>query len=159
MKFFIAYFILQLFSCIVFAQIHSPSVIASGGDYFETASSTFSITIGEPVIETVSSGSVILTQGFQQPHFFAVSAEMLAGNEYSIDVFPQPAIDFLTVKQNGINENLAYVLTDVTGKSIMAGNLFEQTSSINVSQLSPGIYLLIINGKQSESNIFRIIKE
>lgn len=145
--------------CTVLAQIHSPSVIASGGDYFETGSSSFSITIGEPVIETVTSGTVILTQGFQQPHFFAVSAETMPENESSIDVFPQPAIDILTIKQNEINETLAYVLTDVTGKSIMSGNLFEPTSSIDVSRLSPGIYLLIVQGKQYDSKIFRIIKE
>ncbi len=52
----------------VFAHGQSllPTVISTAGDYYTGASSTLSVTIGEPVVETYTSGSVILSTGFQQ---------------------------------------------------------------------------------------------
>jgi FlaG/FlaF family flagellin (archaellin) len=41
-------------------------VLSTAGDYYTGASSTLSVTIGEPVVETYTSGSVILSTGFQQ---------------------------------------------------------------------------------------------
>ncbi len=54
--------------CSVFVngQSLSPAVVSTAGDYYTGISSTLSVTIGEPVIETYTSGSVILSTGFQQ---------------------------------------------------------------------------------------------
>lgn len=42
-------------------------VISAAGDYLAGDNISFSITIGEPVVETFSTTNVTLTQGFQQP--------------------------------------------------------------------------------------------
>src|SRR6478736_1254128 len=49
------------------AQSISPDVVASAGDYFLSASGSVSWTIGEPVTDTYTASSNILTKGFQQP--------------------------------------------------------------------------------------------
>ena len=49
------------------AQSVSPDVISSSGDYFEGSNASLSWTLGEIATETLSNGSVTLTQGFQQP--------------------------------------------------------------------------------------------
>ena len=49
------------------AQSVSPEVIASSGDYYKNENISLSWTLGEIATETYSNGSVILTQGFQQP--------------------------------------------------------------------------------------------
>ncbi len=59
-------FILALIANFSMAQVLSPTVVATGGGYFATASASVSFTIGETVIESYSAGSVGLTQGFQQ---------------------------------------------------------------------------------------------
>lgn len=51
----------------VIAQSTSPEVIASSGDYYESANASLSWTMGELATETYSSGVNTLTQGFQQP--------------------------------------------------------------------------------------------
>ncbi len=47
-------------------QSLSPTVVSTAGDYYTGTAATLSVTIGEPVIETYTSGSVILSTGFQQ---------------------------------------------------------------------------------------------
>ena len=54
--------------CSVFVngQSLSPTVVSTAGDYYTGTSATLSVTIGEPVIEIYTSGSVVLSTGFQQ---------------------------------------------------------------------------------------------
>ncbi len=49
------------------AQTLSPSVIPSAGGYFSAANGSLSWTLGETVTPTLTAGSNMLTQGFQQP--------------------------------------------------------------------------------------------
>ena len=56
-----------LLSFTLAAQSLSPEVIASSGEYFESANNSISFTLGEIATETYSNGNNILTQGFQQP--------------------------------------------------------------------------------------------
>lgn len=49
------------------AQSLSPQVIATTGGYTSNAAGSLSYTVGETVIQTLSTGSHTLTQGFQQP--------------------------------------------------------------------------------------------
>ena len=50
------------------AQSLSPTVIATAGNYSSVGGTSLSSTVGEPVIQTLSQSSTILTQGFQQPN-------------------------------------------------------------------------------------------
>ena len=56
------------FALSVFAkgQSLSPTVISTAGDYYTGTAATLSVTIGEPVVETYTSGSNVLSTGFQQ---------------------------------------------------------------------------------------------
>jgi hypothetical protein len=55
-----------IFQCLS-AQTLSPVVLASSGNYYESANVSLSWTLGEIATETYTSGNIILTQGFQQP--------------------------------------------------------------------------------------------
>ncbi len=48
----------------------SQQVISTSGGYFENENISMSWTVGEPVIETFTTGNITLTQGFQQPYNF-----------------------------------------------------------------------------------------
>ncbi len=61
-----------LFPFLLMSQSVSPEVISSSGDYFEGSNASISWTLGEIATETYSNGSVILTQGFQQPYSVAI---------------------------------------------------------------------------------------
>ena len=66
--------VILIFSLVVFISISAytqldltPSVVASGGSYFEGQSMTISWTIGELATTTLTGNNLVLTQGFQQP--------------------------------------------------------------------------------------------
>ena len=57
--------LLSFWSIIAFAQ--PLEVISSAGNHFNNSSGSISFTIGECIISTANSATLILTQGFQQP--------------------------------------------------------------------------------------------
>ncbi len=64
----------------------------------------------------------------------------------SIEVYPNPTTDHLIIK-NGF-ENGAYVIYDAIGRNVLNGEL-SSSNKINVAALSPGQYVLKINGGQT----------
>lgn len=61
------YFIAVGFSTVVFAQTLTPKVLATAGNYATGGGLSLSQTIGETFNKTLQNGSLILTQGEQQP--------------------------------------------------------------------------------------------
>jgi len=60
--------------------VSAQQVISSGGDYFSNSVGSISQTIGETVIDTYSTSSNILTQGFQQPLGATISGQISYNN-------------------------------------------------------------------------------
>ena len=83
------------------------------------------------------------------------------GNETFINqlfiIYPNPVKDSLTIDCGNINNiaNQPYNITDALGKVILKGKLNEGDNSINVEQLSKGIYYL----KVSDNKASKFIKE
>ncbi|MEN9918220.1 MAG: hypothetical protein RL662_656 [Bacteroidota bacterium] len=57
-----------------------------------------------------------------------------------ISVYPTPAEDFVTVE---MAENSTFKIFDLNGKQISSGNLDKGTNTINLTEMTSGIYLLI----------------
>jgi hypothetical protein len=75
------------FATLSFSQQLSRYVVASGGNYSTGSGISLSSTIGESMVTTLTSGSSILTQGFQQPNsmvqlFFTEYGEGSSNNRY-----------------------------------------------------------------------------
>jgi hypothetical protein len=66
MKTLLVMTICAAFSVFASGQTLSPTVISTAGDYYTGTAATLSVTIGEPVVETYTSGSNVLSTGFQQ---------------------------------------------------------------------------------------------
>ena len=77
----------------------------------------------------------------------------------SIQLYPNPTEDLLTIDFGPISNSLQLELTDVSGRLVLEP--IEVTSNIvtlNLVDLSKGVYLLRVTNK-AQSNIFKIIKE
>ncbi|HTN45642.1 MAG TPA: GEVED domain-containing protein [Flavipsychrobacter sp.] len=71
-----------------------------------------------------------------------VSATVSTGG-FSVDAFPNPVTNNLTVKVNGVQGSDASVqVTDVTGKTVKTAKMSGNTANINMSGLANGIYLI-----------------
>jgi surface protein len=73
----------------------------------------------------------------------------------SIKLYPNPVINILNVKVDSNLNNQPYTIIDGLGRVILSGNLEEVETTINVEQLSNGIYYL----KVSDNNASKFIKE
>lgn len=73
------------------------------------------------------------------PHPFSVNES----DERSIKVFPNPAGDFIRFEVLNPSANLQEVqIYDISGKKVLSGICNSATSSLDVSQLDTGMYIL-----------------
>jgi hypothetical protein len=158
-----SFVITVLFAGTSFAQTISPDVIASAGDHFSSAAGSVSWTIGEPVTDTYSSPSNVLTKGFHQPAVVLLSSveENSAGSFY---VYPNPVTDMLILDFSKMkNGDYEIVLYDVTGQEVSKrfidwrqGGKPEQVS---MQEIRAGMYFVRITGPSSGTIVLRIIKQ
>ena len=157
MKRVILTFICGLSIIILNAQIQNSDLISTSGDYFVSANISMSWSLGELEIETFSTSSVILTQGFQQPIFNITSIKNNSLiTDLNIEVYPNPVSNYLTIK------NLTYRLYDIYGKMVISQESNTNDgmyTKINLSDLAQGNYLIQIFGNDKrQSKIYKLIK-
>ena len=155
MKYSIIILILILAGSVVSAQ----QVVSSNGDSQIAASFEVSWTVGEPVIETFTDGSNVLTQGFHQTTIIidAVSELLYPGIE--IKVFPNPTPDIITIQFSEYIEDARYWLYDLRGK-LLENKLINSTDTeINMKRYASGQYILKLTDKSRHTiQTFRVVK-
>ncbi len=78
-------------------------------------------------------------------HFATMST--LHIDQMSINVFPNPASDFITIAFDKTHQNLPFSLSDLSGKEVMNGLLTNQVNYLDVRDLRQGSYLLKIKNQ------------
>jgi hypothetical protein len=140
------------------AQSIERQVIGAAGS-FQTASwGSLSSTSGEAVVSTLTAGSNVLTQGFQQPLISDVMVYDIVLNNFSVQVYPNPASDIINVVINTNNADKHYSVTvfdlpgqrlDIPSQDISNG---KQTHIlIDIHQLAAATYMIMVadeNNKQ-----------
>lgn len=86
-----------------------------------------------------------------------VGTELLKENN-RLQVFPNPFENEITIQIAKDLEPIGYELIDQTGYKVLAEKLQGYESKIEIPELSPGIYTLIINTEQHDQMIRRLIK-
>lgn len=123
------------------SQTLSSSVISVAGGYEKTPSGmSLSWTIGEPIVDPLRSGNVVLTQGFQQPDLKISTAFTDPGFEASLSVYPNPTLDYLQMETDYARP-IQFRLMDISGKRINEG-IWSQKHAVDVRALSAGPYAI-----------------
>ncbi|MFT6245198.1 MAG: hypothetical protein ACJA0U_001805 [Salibacteraceae bacterium] len=140
------------------SSIQAQEVISTQGDSYSNSSGSIDFTIGEVVINTVSDGSYDMTQGFHQTNWNFVGLEDHAPN-YEALVFPNPTTEVLNIKTS-LFENVSYTLFDAQGRVVIQSKLTGSLTSLQVSQLAPGNYTLLLTDAFDKSlKTFKLIKQ
>ena len=71
-----------------------------------------------------------------------VQAIVREGGAFSLQAFPNPVKDLLTVTISGGADNGRILITDVAGKVVRSVNVTAESMSIDMSQLADGMYML-----------------
>ncbi|WP_152378402.1 T9SS type A sorting domain-containing protein [Flavobacterium haoranii] len=113
---------------------------------------------------TDSNGNTHYTSGGNTDFFvtkFATQACQSLSNEnfdhLKIDVFPNPTRDILNL--NNVPETMQYIIYNLMGAKMLEGNISSELSSIDVSKLSMGCYLLSLKNEKGLIETFKIVKE
>ncbi len=131
------------------AQSLSPTVIASAGGFFQNGTFSNSWTFGEmTAVATVTGGSSILTQGFQQPSDIstAVTPKPVPGNN-QIGVYPNPSngqfqVSFLGASESTITFKIYDVLGQIVSDRIQKFSTGLNHTEFDLRNLRPGMYFL-----------------
>lgn len=136
----------------VLAQSIVNDVLGSAGMHSVSPTGVhLSWTIGEPVVKTVSDNTYILTQGFHQPWGpqETIGERPLMDPHLTINVYPNPVRELLTVSLENNQSTLLFDLYDISGRLIAhqesAPN--QELVTFPIRWLSAGSYLLKITTK------------
>lgn len=151
-----------IFTGFAYSQSIERSVIGSAGGFASAGTVQLSWTAGETVINTASAGSVILTQGFQQPETGTSSVKPI-DLETLLKVYPNPSNGIFKVAYSSSGLSVADMVTanvyDGAGKIVysqMRMDLSSGASELDLSNLPGGIYTLNFTGDKNVSGTFKL---
>ena len=130
-----------------FAQDIDRQVVANAGGFTTTSTVQLSYTLGETVIEYLSTPEAILSQGFQQENAETVSLQDLEGTEFQLIAYPNPFINSIEIKSEQLIDDANFELTDVNGKIV----------PIHLQEIAGGSHWKIVLLNPSMGNYFLTI--
>lgn len=138
------------------AQTAERQVIGSAGGFATATGLQVSYTVGESVTSTATSGSVILTQGFQQPSSGTVGIEETALG-FAMKAYPNPVHNAVTLDFSAQQDmQLSIGLFDVQGRQVLpteqlnvSGNMLH---SVKMAGFASGNYFIRLTNKDGKLN-------
>lgn len=93
--------------------------------------------------------------GIEEPYSSATS-----GYNFAVNIFPNPARSIISITPDiAVNgQPMQVTLFDATGRVIMKSEFNTETGIIDISELSPGIYNLLLNRKDGASGTAKVLK-
>ena len=147
---------LFLFSLLSTIAVSAQEVLSTQGDSYSNAISNIDFTIGEVIINTGSDGTVDLMQGFHQTNWNFVGMEDYSPG-FEASVFPNPTSEVLNIRTSSF-ENVRYTLYNAQGKLLIQDILSAEQTPVQVGQLAPGSYSIILNNQTQNLKTFKLIK-
>ena len=157
------FIILILLSCFyVSGQDILSSVVSTAGNSVEEGGIEISWTLGDLVIETQESGSIILTQGFQQSYYSISSLIEPVSDNFKLKVYPNPASEFIWISiESDEPTDVIIELYDLNGK-LIKNNILKRAEGqikIPVNDLSASQYILKVSDSSGNFvQTFKLIK-
>jgi len=141
------------------AQQLCPVVISTSGGFYSNASGMLSFTTGElSAVETFTTPSLILTQGFQQ--YWDLGTYVIEEPNRPISFHIHPNLSngiFNLVVESERDQYVDMSILDLTGKEIF--NISFQhdrgitNESIDISNAPQGMYLAVLNVKENKNSV------
>ncbi len=139
------------------AQSLATWVVGGGGNFLTAANGSLSITVGQPVVADYSSTSNRLHVGFQVG--YVASTVTGLEEEIPMSVFPNPVVRQLHVQTDLKADDFHFQLLDLQGRELtVAHERNSEGAIIDLSSLSPAVYILRVQDKQGRSRHAVIVK-
>ena len=138
----------------LFSQQLSPFVISSSGGFYTSGEAMLSFTTGElAAVETYSSSTSILTQGFQQSWDFGTYITEHPFTDFSFGIYPNPSDgQFYLVTESNLDLQMTATISNLLGEKIEQIKIARQSKMsvewIDISQVPAGTYFLSLQVKK-----------
>ncbi len=137
------------------AQTLDLQLITAVGQTFSNGGYRLDCSLGEPLAQTFDNGAT-LSQGFQQVWLVATPVKDFEGEDWAVQVFPNPTVGVLHVQAE---EPMNAQLFDQSGRLVLATDLAPHTGVLNLEALPAGNYFLYLrNAQELGSKSFKIQK-
>lgn len=126
------------------AQYAERNILSVSGGLFSSQSLSIEFAIGDIATETLSTGELILTQGFIQPDFAIPSNINYNISDLEFRVYPNPASQFINIAFNNIKPSNKYTIqiSDLNGRLVKQIKTDKLIHKIDISELQPGTYII-----------------
>lgn len=143
-----------LLACAAHCQAQT-SVATAGGE-----AGTMSFSVGQTFVAPTTSDAGSITPGVQQAYEISTVEVGVADIPITLEaaVYPNPVTDRLTLRVDDSETTLRYTLTDANGRAIVADNIVEPQTSIEMANLAQGVYFLRIDDSDVLVRTFKIVK-
>ena len=76
----------------------------------------------------------------------------------NISIFPNPSTDLITFKTSENLLDSTYFVADDSGRQVLTGKLNETTTSVDISQLTKGVYFFVV-AEEKKQSVKKVIKK
>lgn len=132
------------------------AVSTAGGE-----AGTVSYTIGQPIYQMAVSSKGSLQAGVQQAYAITVVGGI--DNNFvtlQADVYPNPTVDWLTLTIDApTTGQMSYTIISSNGRTLANADISSNQTAIDMSQLSPAIYMLKVTNGNTAVRTFKIVKK
>jgi len=137
-------------------------VIGSTGSAADHAGTIYAYTVGEVVVATLIQNPILLTQGFQQPEVTLSHHIPQMPSLTDFIVFPNPAIDYTTIRFNLLAPgDVRVMLVNNAGQIVFSDNLDVATGkseyNIPLQRYASGLYYLVLSVGASQKYTEKLI--
>lgn len=141
------------------SALKGQEVLSSAGYSVTNGSVEVSWSIGEPVSESFIDTTSHLTQGFHQSDIFVTRIDDVVDQTALWSVYPNPAQNEITVQNSGEFETVEWKLLNLNGQVLSSGQITGLIQTIPLDPFASGIYFLTLENNQTQSALFKIIKQ
>ncbi|MEQ8360481.1 MAG: T9SS type A sorting domain-containing protein [Cytophagales bacterium] len=139
--------------------ISAQESVSSSGNTISGSNGSISYSLGQTIYISYSGTSGEINEGVQQPFEFYLLSIRPSLPENSIDVFPNPAGNYISIRISNISfKNLRYEMRDAKSNFISVGKITSNTNKINTSNISSGIYFLEVFESEEPIKTLKIVK-
>ena len=147
--------------CFVYTGLQAQQAILTAGGNASGTGGTASYSIGQVFYTTNTGLNNSVAQGVQQTYKISVVNEIeeAKGIELVCSAYPNPVSNLLTLKiEEELKSEYHITLYDLAGKLIESNTIKSNETLLDMSNLTPAIYILKVTQNNNEIKIFKIIK-
>ncbi len=141
-------------------SLHAQELVSSSGGHGNEAGAQFSWSVGEVVVSSYVKQEAVITQGFHQNTLTVTRIYDVSAPECLIKVFPNPTIDNIELKIEGVPVNsLSYQLLDANGRVLHEREITVNNLTVQTEALNAATYFLKVIRDNKHIKTFKIIKK